>query len=1507
MKTVRDKTHTQRRKIQIRRVRKERRYKTRRAVDSTCQDEYQVASILDQFPLYRSVFIFIGRIRTMEKLEQIPTIATKIKSASSRVLKVLHIFIFGNEGDKNKRKRLLEFQGFKFSDESDELTVKMRQVSQQLSVGDLVSICNVLTMDYSGTKQEVISRICNGLMDLNQLAHEAEREDSEHDDDEDDESENQDDERGNKGHRIYEPRTERIVRQQMAIQPQHFSLSYKDVENIIRTFDGTDAYPVERWINDFEDAAILFGWSEIQKLVFAKRTLTGLAKLFVQGERGLNKWNELKEALRQEFATKINSAQLHELLTSRRKKKNESIQEYFLTMKEIAAKGNIEVEALMKYVVDGITDDLNHKLILSGASTLSEFKEKLRSYDDTQKKTGQRSLLPNSHKNTRIKETGSAGSAGVQKTENQKKTETPNKSSGLRCFNCGEGGHKSKDCKSKSLGTKCFKCNRFGHVAINCNEGLADNGNKSMVATSATDVNNIVTSSGNRVYKIVKVRGVNVSALIDSGCEVNLIREDVYRQMDLPELKTMQIISLRGFGNGEVISLGCFETVVEIDNEELKLELHVVSSSAMPMVMIIGNNILEQAELTLKKDEVIISKIKRDVFLGQIEVTPESEVDLSHIANKSIKSEVAELLTSYKPEKTKDTDIMMTIVVKEERPIYSRPRRLPPSENEIVERQVEEWIRHGIIETCSSEYASPVIVVRKKDGSPRVCIDYRKVNEIIVKDRHPLPLIEDQLDRLKDAKVFTTLDLRNGFFHVAVNKESRKYTAFVTHSGQYCFLKVPFGLCNSPAVFQRFINHVFRPLINAGIVLIYLDDLIIPGNDEGHELERLRAVLQVASEHGLEINFKKCQFMQKRVEFLGHVIENGKIYPSPDKTVAVKHFPVPRSLKDVRSFLGLTGYFRKFIPRYSTIAKPLSDMLRKGEKFTFDEAQVQAFELLKFSLTKDTVLKIYRPEDETEVHTDASQDGYGAVLLQRSNDDGQMHPVYYTSRKTTPAERKYTSYELEVLAIIEALKKFRTYLLGIKFKVVTDCSAFQKTLSKKDLVTRVARWALLLEEYDLTVEHRSGARMKHVDALSRYPVMCINLTGVTAKIKEAQKESNEIKLIVDILKDRKYKDYFMKNGVLYNFKDGRELLVVPRAMQQEIIKSYHEKGHFAVKKTEELIQREYYIQDLSKKVERIIANCVKCILVNKKAGKQEGFLHPIEKDSIPLYTYHVDHLGPLETTNKNYNHIFAVIDSFTKFVWLYPVKSTTSKEVISKLELQKSIFGNPVQIISDKGSAFTSNEYQEYCKSEGIKSICVTTGLPRSNGQVERLNRTIIPVISKLAVEDPSKWYKHVNRVQQVLNATYHRSTKTTPFELMFGTKMRDKADLELKHLIEEEFQEQFESNREKLRQSAKEQIEKVQLENRKTYNLRRRKPTKHKLGEIVAIKKTQLGPGTKLKAKFAGPYKIIKVKPNDTYDVERIGGSTGPLHTSTCAEYIKPWTEFSSLSESDIESDGRV
>jgi len=317
-------------------------------------------------------------------------------------------------------------------------------------------------------------------------------------------------------------------------------------------------------------------------------------------------------------------------------------------------------------------------------------------------------------------------------------------------------------------------------------------------------------------------------------------------------------------------------------------------------------------------------------------------------------------------------------------------------------------------------------------------------------------------------------------------------------------------------------------------------------------------------------------------------------------------------------------------------------------------------------------------------------------------------------------------------------------------------------------------------------------------------------------------------------------------------------------MHNKVIQMAHNKGHFSVKRTEENIKNDYYIPKLREKIGRFISNCIHCILANKKEGKQEGFLNPLEKADLPLYVYHIDHLGLLESTRKNYNHIFIVIDSFTKFVWLYPVKSTTTKEVISKLELQKQIFGNPAIIISDRGTVFSLLEFSNYCKQEEIKHSMITTGLPRANGQVERINRTIIPILTKLSLDDPTKWYKHIPSLQQILNSTYQRSINTTPFELLTGTKMRLN-NSNITELLKKELQEQFEKERDTKRIQAKEQIIKVQEENNCTYNLRRKKPAKYKLGDLVAIKRVQLGPGRKLRAKYLCPYKTCKIKPNNT------------------------------------------
>ncbi|GBN24637.1 Transposon Ty3-G Gag-Pol polyprotein [Araneus ventricosus] len=1296
---------------------------------------------------------------------------------------------------------------------------------------------------------------------------------------------------------------------------QNTVINYSDIESAISKFNAESHENIANWLDHFENISQLFSLSDLQKFIFAKRSLGGTAALFVRTEPQINSWQKLKQALIDEFSFEINSAHLHELLSKRKMKDSESASEYFLKMKELCSSGKIEDAALMHYVIKGINDRQENKTILYGCKNLLEFKEKLKVYEVIKSDYAKSKAVFDKTKarydsNPKFNSFDKLKPKQVHDDRFNSKNESANKvksSGGFErmkynnfesrkskfCFNCGDPTHISRFCVHKDKGFKCFECGTFGHKASECDK------TKSKPEVATLDV-----KFKPRLDNKVTIEDISVNSLIDTGSQATLLRKSVFDKLNICKLYPLNL-SLSGFGKCKVNPLGYFKGNIKIDDFKCNADIYVVENNVMSYDVIVGMNVLMQGETVINEDGIVIKeKFQRreevdSLSVLPIDVTPnEVELNIGPDVPNIFKDKVQQSILNYVPHKTKATNVELNILVKSNEPISHQPRRLPFSEKKIVQTQVAEWLEQGIVEPCSSEYSSPVVIVRKKDGTPRVCIDYRRLNKVVVKDRFPLPLIEDILDRLQGSRVFSTIDLKNAFFHVDVNKDSRKYTSFVTHEGQYQFLKVPFGLCNSPAVFERYINTIFRPLINDGIVLPYLDDIIILSSSIEEGIERVERVLSIASEYGLEINFNKSHFLKKRIEFLGHVVEDGKIFPSTLKTKSVLNFPEPANLKQIHSFLGLTGYFRKFIPKYSTIARPLSDLFKKDRKFKFGEEERISFNQLKLMLAEKPVLRIYNPNYETELHTDASLEGCGAILMQKSPDDKNFHPTYYISKKTTDAEKKYSSYELEALAVIEAVKKFRVYLLGIPFKIVTDCSALEKTMQKKDLVTRVARWALLLEEFDYVIEHRSGTRMTHVDALSRSPIdiFCISFDNILPRLKSAQDNDNEVKAIKELLRISAYENYCDRNGILYKFVEGKELVVVPDSMQTEIIRNAHERGHTGVKYTEKYLLDYYYIPKLRQKVEKIISNCVHCILINQKRGKKEGLLHPLQKEDTLLHTYHIDHLGPLESTNKNYKYVLAIIDAFTKFVWIYPTKSTTSAEVIAKLKIQKAVFGSPFQIISDRGTAFTSGNFADYCAKEKIKHHAITTGLPRANGQIERINQTIISVLSKLSLENPNKWYKFTNELQQTINSTYQRSIDTTPFELLFGTKMNTGGLDKLKEMVEAEFQANFEAQREELRKHAKQQIFKIQEENRKTYNLRRREPKPYRVGDLVAIKRTQFGPHLKLKPKYFGPYSIMRAKGGNTYDVIKEGNHEGPNFTTTCAEYLKPWNTMTEL-----------
>lgn len=455
------------------------------------------------------------------------------------------------------------------------------------------------------------------------------------------------------------------------------------------------------------------------------------------------------------------------------------------------------------------------------------------------------------------------------------------------------------------------------------------------------------------------------------------------------------------------------------------------------------------------------------------------------------------------------------------------------------------------------------------------------------------------------------------------------------------------------------------------------------------------------------------------------------------------------------------------------------------------------------------------------MHTDASKEGYGAVLLQRF--EGKLHPVMFWSKKTTDAEARKHSYVLEAKAVYLSVKKFRHYLLGKRFKLVTDCNAFKQTLQKADVPREVLPWVVYLQDFTFDTEHRPGIKLKHVDCLSRYPanVMVVN-DEVTAKIEKAQYKDEMVRAIREILANQSYGSYKLKGGLLFNTVEGIDLLVIPKAMEKEIICVEHNSGHFGVQKTVHGLKQKYWIPHVEQKVKQVIENCVRCIMHNKKLGYKEGYLNPIGKGDRPLHTLHMDHVGPMDATGKQYKYVLTVVDGFSKFVWLYPTKTTNAQETIQILEAWSAIFGSPVRIVSDRGAAFTSLLFAEHTKAKGIEHIVSTTGVPRGNGQAERVNRTVLAALAKLSADEPSKWFKWGTQVQKALNSHVSSTTKKTPFRIMFGVEMRNNVTSDLVKLIEEEMYERFEEDRQEIRMDAKIAIEKAQMEYKRHYDRKR-------------------------------------------------------------------------------------
>ena len=765
-------------------------------------------------------------------------------------------------------------------------------------------------------------------------------------------------------------------------------------------------------------------------------------------------------------------------------------------------------------------------------------------------------------------------------------------------------------------------------------------------------------------------------------------------------------------------------------------------------------------------------------------------------------------------------------------PIRQQARRLPPFQREQVHQLLQDMLSRDVIQPSTSPWASPVVLVKKKDGSIRFCIDYRKLNAITHKDAYPLPRIDDTLDTLSGSHWFSTLDLLSGYWQVEVAEGDRPKTAFTTHEGLFEFKVMPFGLCNAPATFQRLMD-----LILAGVqwsrCLVYLDDIIIIGRDFSEHLQNLGAVLQKLREAGLRLKPSKCALCRESVSYLGHVVSRDGVATDPDKTSRVSSWPIPKSVQEIQQFLGLASYYRRFVRDFATIARPLQRLTEQGRAFSWSLECDTAFATLKSRLTSAPILVYPDYSKPFLLDTDASQEGIGAVLSQEY--DGQERVVAYASRTLSKAERKYSVTRKELLAVVTFVHHFRPYLLGRTFLLRTDHSSLAWLHNFKEPEGQLARWIERLQEYSFTIIHRQGRKHQNADALSRRPdhqqevisptndhltfsadhndsIMAqgseqlpVSMTAIRTTtstdempLRDSQLNDEAIGSIVRARESNKKPDVdslkgypretfqlaqlwdqlLVEDGVLYRkYEDCRGRghclqLVVPTPMRENVLEECHAGsmgGHLGEAKTLNRVKQKFFWPGYANSVREWCRTCCNCAARKSPTQKQRGALQNV-RTGYPLEMVAADIMGPLPTSKQGNRYILVVSDYFTRWVEAYAIPNQEAITVAQKLiDNMFCRFSLPKQLHSDMGTQFESKVVKEMCRLLHIRKTHTTPYHPQGDGLVERLNRTIQNMLATVVDSQSSEWENYLPKVCFAYNTSEHTSTGFTPFFLMFG------------------------------------------------------------------------------------------------------------------------------------------
>lgn len=943
-------------------------------------------------------------------------------------------------------------------------------------------------------------------------------------------------------------------------------------------------------------------------------------------------------------------------------------------------------------------------------------------------------------------------------------------------------------------------------------------------------------------------------------------------------------------------------------------------------------------------------------------LSPEENVRLKALLETNVdifSKSLSDLTATTYIEHTIHTDSCTT-------PIRQRAYRASPSAKKEIDSQIEKMLKANIIEPSCSMWSSPVVLVRKRNGEIRMCVDYRKLNAVTKPISFPLPQLHDVFDAMTEARpqYFSLLDLRSGYHQIPLDRSTMEKSSFVTHSGQYQYLRLPFGLSTGPSSFQCLMARIFHG-INFKSVLCYIDDLLIYSQTFDDHIQHIQEVFKRLKDANLKLHPGKCQFGVSKIMYLGHVLSPKGMEVDKSKIDVIETYPRPTTQKEIRAFLGLAGYYRKFIQNFSKMADPLNRLLRQGMDFIWDDACETAFTNLKEALSSTPVLVFPDTSKPYVINCDACTVGIGYVLAQE-DESGREHPICYGGRSLSKFERNYTITELECLALVEAVKEFYSYLGNSFFTVYTDHVSLKYLQTLKAKTTgRLLRWSIALQGHNFEIKYKSGKTNVNADALSRrlYPPTsesqdadeeCIvaNLDfkesssdinvileddleappddeSTRQNIAQQQRQCPDAAPMIRYLEQGDLPDndkearriviesseYAIDNDLLYHYFQPRSKgssrsfinqLVVPKSVRQSILNGFHEdSSHPGFHRCYLSIRRKYFWKNMYADVKRHIVSCQNCQQCKYPVNLNRAPLQPLEPKQI-FGRWSVDILK-LPRSKEGYNYILLCVESLTRWPEAIPLKDQSAQTIAQALFREIfTRYGPPKTLLSDRGPNFMSSIVAELSQLLGVKRIHTASYNPKCNGACERYNRSIWQAL-RLHCKHQEDWADFIPAILFSFRAMTSANLDYSPFFLMFGKEMTFPVDLQMalqdENHTTSEYVKRLVRTLESARQAALESTLELQARNKKQYDIGTQAPT-YALGDLVWMFNPVVprGQKPKLYRKFTGPFYVTSKIGEKTYKLRHAHNNKEIKHPVN-ADRLKPFVDRRDYLEPQADS----